>query len=174
MDNSLLNEPVSTTNPALLTLVDAHLANNEVVVVLIRYANSAGAKNYLLVRTKDEFGSLLKKLAFKTSMTVFFESAFLLKGSADSKLLKKVELAFAKEYNEYEGLEIVLLEPQEGAGRNMNILFMQKMELIEEWFREHTGSQTLIGTMKFWHNNNENFITAYVPDNDGCVRPGAY
>jgi hypothetical protein len=174
MDISLTNEPVSSKNPALLALVDEHLANSEVCVALIRYANSAGAKDRLLIRVKDEFETLLKTLAPKTSMTVFFESAFLLKGSADSELLKKAEIAFAKEYDEYEGLEIVCIKSQEGNESGMNILFMQKMELIEEWFREHTGSQTLIGTMKFWHNNNENFITAYVPDNDGCVRPGAY
>jgi hypothetical protein len=174
MDITLPTEPVATQSSAFLAMVHEHLAKNEVLVVLIRYANYGGAKDYLVIRTNDEFDTLMKKLDFKTSITVFFESAFALKGKANNELLKKVDGLFAKEYDEYEGLDIICLEPQNGKDDERNIWFMQELEPINEWLRQHKDYQVLIGTMKFWYDNNQNFVTAYVPDSDGQVRPGAY
>lgn len=174
MDNTLLNEPISTLTPAFFAMVDEHLARNEFLVILIRYANCGGAKDYLTIRTRDEFDTLLKKLVPKTSITVFFESTFALKGKVNAELLKKVDVLFAKEYDDYEGLVIICLEPQNEDDDERNILFMQDLESINEWLRLHKDYRVLIGTMKFWHDNNKDFVTAYVPDNDGQIRPGAY
>jgi len=174
MDITLLNEPVSTLNATFHAIVNDHLANNEVIVLLIRYANYGGAKDYLVVRKKDEFDTFLKKLPPKTSVTVFFESAFVLKGKVNTELLEKVDGAFAKEYDAYEGLDIICLEPQEGDEGENHVLFMQKLEAIVEWLRLHKSCQVLIGTMKFWCDNNKDFVTAYVPDNDGQIHPSAY
>ena len=174
IDITLQIEPVSTLNPAFLALAYEHLARNEVLILLVRYANCGGAKNYLIIRTKDEFGNLIKTLAFKTSITVFFESAFALNGKVNAELLKRVYELFTKEYDEYEGLDIICLEPQKGDIGTRNILFMHKIEEINDWFRQHQNLHVLIGTMKFWCGNNQDFITAYVPDGDGQVRPGAY
>lgn len=174
MDITLLSEPVSTLNSEFLAMVHEHLAKNEVLVVLIRYANYGGAKDYLVIRAKDEFDNLIKKLASKTSITVFFESAFALKGKVNAELLKKVDRLFVKEYDEYEGLDIICLEPQKSDDDEKDIWFMQELEPINEWLRQHKDYHVLIGTMKFWYENNQDFVTAYVPDGDGKVRPGAY
>ena len=63
MNITLLSEPVSTLNPEFLSMVHEHLAKDEVLVVLIRYANYGGAKDYLVIRAKDEFDTVIKKLA---------------------------------------------------------------------------------------------------------------
>jgi hypothetical protein len=174
MNSSLTNEPVSTKNSAFTALVEEHIANGEVVVTLIRYSNCGGAKDYLLVRSKDEFAALLKKQISKTSVSVFFEGAFSLKGEANSDLLQKATMLFAKEKEEYEGLDIICLESHAASDDGKNILFLQNLESIEDYLHLHKGHQVLIGTMKFWIENNENVVTSYVPDDDGQVRPGAY
>ena len=97
-----------------------------------------------------------------------------MKGKANAELLKKVDGLFAKEYDEYEGLDIICLEPQKGYDDERNIWFMQELEPINELLRQHKDYHVLIGTMKFWYDNNQDFVTAYVPDADGKVRPGAY
>jgi hypothetical protein len=174
MDIDLKNEPVSTNNPKFSALVDDHFENNELIIVLIRYANSAGAKDYLLVRTKDEFDKLLQQLRSKTSITVFFESAFALKGISNAELRNKTKKLFCEEHEEYEGLDIICTDPKLGEKIERDIMFMQKLEVIDEWLERHHGYQVFIGTMKFWCDNNKDFLTAYVPDDDGVVRPGAY
>lgn len=174
MDIALPSEPVSTQNSAFLAMVYEHLTKSEVLVVLIRYANHGGSKDYLVIRTKEEFDTLTRKLAFKTSITVFFESAFAIKGREKNELQKKVAELFAREYDEYEGLDIICLETQKGNDGERNIWFIQDLESIKKWLRQHKDCQVLIGTMKFWQDNNQNFVTAYVPDADGQVRPGTY
>ncbi|MBS4060912.1 MAG: hypothetical protein KG029_10970 [Bacteroidetes bacterium] len=174
MDIALPSEPVSTQNSAFLVMVHEHLAKSEVLVVMIRYANHGGAKDYRVIQTMEEFDTLIKKLAFKTSITVFFESAFAIKGRVNNELQKKVDELFTREYDEYEGLDIICLEPQKGNDGERNIWFMQELESIKEWLRQHKDCQVLIGTMKFWQDNSQDVTTAYVPDVDGQVRPGTY
>lgn len=174
MNDFLSIEPVSTHNPGFLAIVDEHLTNGEVVVLLIRYPNSAGAKDYSLVRTRDDFVVLVEKLTPRTSITVFFESAFSIKGRMDVHLLEKTEKLFTEEYNAYEGLDIICLNPLLGEHNNRRIAFVQDINTLKEFFRLHDGHQVLVGAMKFWKANNKNFITAYVPDSNGEIRPGAY
>ena len=174
MDITLLDEPVSTANPKLTAAVNERISHDEVIVLLIRYAYTGGGKEYHIIRSAEEFVSFLGELPPQTSVTTFFESAFSAKGKVDAKLyLQMIEL-FAKEYEEHEGMNFLCLESTENVSDGRKIAFIHETESVRQWLSLHDGCRVLIGTMKFWLANNKDFVTAYVPDKDGKIHPGAY
>lgn len=172
MNLALTKEPVSSNIPEFRQIVRQHLEVGEPLVVLFRYANCGGSKDYFIVRNPNEFEQILNKSYPKISITVFFESNFKLKGQATDELCKKAIQLFNQEKITYDGIDIINLE-NEGTLLEDNFYFSGSQEILNH-FTEIQGKYVLIGTLEFWKDNCDSIITVYVPDDDGIVRPGAY
>ncbi|MCP4361398.1 MAG: hypothetical protein GY796_25590 [Chloroflexi bacterium] len=173
MNESLYHEPVSINNPAFISLIDTHLAKGEVVIALVRYANRGGGGDKFLLHSKKEFSDLVGGLNPKTSLSIFFESAFPLIGKADTSMMNRAIELFQEEYEEYEGINIIKLNRVDSTESDQ-FTFLSTEKKIRAWFQKQSGADVLIGIMNFWQDNNEHIVTVYVPDIDGIVRPGAY
>lgn len=174
MDSSLTNEPVSVHVAALHDLVERAFANQESVVLLFRYANCGGAKDYFIARSVSEFQTVLRHGRPKTSITVFFKNNFPICGLADDDLcLRSIE--FLGEVREqYEGIDLVRTDGTKIELDSQYFVYATTLDEIRDWFQQSRGKPVLVGTMEFWHDNSPQMVTVYVPDDDGVVRPGAY
>lgn len=174
MHESLFNEPVSTSASALHELLSQTFKEGQFVVLLLRYAYHGGVKDYYLVRTAAEFDSAMKSTRERTSITVFFESNFKLIGTADDELCAKAVELLSSVKERYGGVDLIRIDGTAFELDEPHFHFCETPEEICEWFRTHHGAQILAGTMEFWRDNCPEVVTAYVPDEDGVIRPGAY
>jgi len=173
MDPTLTNEPVSCAAPAFRRLVGEHVQNGEAIVVLFRYSNSGGAKDYFLVREQRQFDELVAGAYAKTSITVFFETGFL-KGNVCDGLRDSAISLLHSIKAEFGGVDIIRLDGTETSLDMDHLFWLTEEEEITDWFAKRPSTPVLIGALKFWDDNNPNIVTVYVPDADGIVRLGAY
>ena len=110
----------------------------------------------------------------KTSITAFFQTNFKLHGIADDLLCAKTIELLPTVATEYEGIDLLRVDGPDAELDDVHYDYCTTPEDIQDWFRSNRGGQFLAGTMEFWQYNCPHIITAYVPDDDGVVRPGAY
>ena len=67
MNQELANEPVSSNCSAFRDLLARTFAMGELTVLLFRYANCGGAKDYFIARSATEFSTAMKQTRPKTS-----------------------------------------------------------------------------------------------------------
>jgi hypothetical protein len=171
---SLTNEPVSSTTPEFHELIDRAFANHQPIVLLLRYANCGGMRDYFIARSPTDFQAVLKHAKPKTSITVFFESSFLLSGIADDDLRDRAIGLFPIAHAQCEGVYLIRLNLS-GVEMDAERCFYAKgSEEIRDWFERNRGASVTVGTMEYWHDNCSEIVTVYIPDVDGVVRPGAY
>ena len=170
---SLYFEPVSSKNTTFISLVEERLANDEAAVAFIRYANTGGARDLFVLYSKDEFHRVLKNLTAQTSLTIFFESSFSIRGKASASILQQASDLLDTDGNEDEGLYVIELQ-SEDISETERFAFLDSREAFQKWFQENTEMDVLIGTLNYWQSNNKDVITVYEPDEDGVLRLGAY
>jgi hypothetical protein len=176
MGEPLTAGPVSTASPGFVAIVHEHLERGEVVVIVIRYANSGGYKEDAFAKTTEAFDELLRTLRQRTSVTVFFERAFEFRGVADDTIRKRT-LEFIKIVRLCRDGEVVCVvrrDLQEGILKSEQIAWLLKPSDADAWFAQNQSAEVLIGTLSWWEDDCDDFVTAYVPDSDGVVRLGAY
>lgn len=174
MNPVLANEPVSSNCSAFCDLLDRTFETGELAILLFRYANCGGAKDYFIARSAVEFATAMKHARPKTSVTVFFQTNFKIKGIANDQLCDETVTLLPSVRSHYEGVDLIRLD-----GPNCDLddrYFMCAADVNEicQWFMENKGMPVVAGTLEFWHHNCESMVTVYVPDDDGVVRPGAY
>lgn len=70
--------------------------------------------------------------------------------------------------------EVDIIPLDRSGSDDIEVAYCETVEEIAEWFAENAGCPVMIGLMAFWKDNGEEVFSAYVPDPDGKVRPGAY
>jgi hypothetical protein len=171
---SLTNEPVSSTTPDFHELIDRAFANHQPVVLLLRYANCGGMRDYFIARSPTDFQAVLKHAKPKTSITVFFESSFMLVGTADDDLRDRTVGLFPIAHAQCEGVHLIRVNPS-GVELDAELyVYAKEFKEIEDWFERNRGASVMVGTMEYWRDNCSEIVTVYVPDVDGVARPGAY
>lgn len=176
MHPSLAQEPVSCDLPEFRQLVEHHLELGEPIVVQLRYAYCAGYGESFLARSLGDFNAIMETARGRrrTAITVYFPGAFALHGHTNHELCEHA-IQFLNDHDfERHCVDLVRLDaPGIDLDRNIAPHFTTPDE-IREWFANNQGVAVLVGAMEFWHDNNDNILTVYVPDEDGVVRPGAY
>jgi hypothetical protein len=176
MHQELFNEPVSTHNPIFIQSVAGALSRGHELVVLKRRANCGGDSVRFLVRKLDEFHDILNHSRAKDAITVFFAGALPIRGLANPDLELRT-LAFLKSQQakgDDDGVVVVRLDAPDMVLGREGMCFLRSPEDIAVWFANHVGDPIIAGELSFWEGNSEKAITAYLPDADGKVRPGAY
>jgi hypothetical protein len=171
---SLTNEPVSSATPEFHELIDRAFACHQPIVLLLRYANYGGMRDYFIARSATDYQTILKHAKPKTSITVFFESSFMLGGIANDELRDCTIGLFPIAYAECEGVHLIRMD---SCGIELDAercFYAKNPREIEDWFERNRDAPAMVGTMEYWHDNRSEVVTVYVPDADGVVRPGAY
>lgn len=175
MQSELSELPISTDNRDFIERVKSELEQGKPIVVLLRYANQGGNREYFLVKSQNEFLQVLQKAHSRDAITVFFSSSFPVQGRVSSELKDETIKFLEKVIQEDEEVIcLVRLDTDEiGLGLDTMKVF-SKFEQVEEWFNRNHDTPVIIGLLAFWEDNSGEKITAYVPDADGQIRLGAY
>jgi hypothetical protein len=176
MHQELFDEPVSTHNPVFIQSVAEALSRGHELVVLERRVNCGGDSVRFLVRKLDEFYDILNHSRAKDAITVFFTGALSIRGlaSPDLELRALALLESQQAKGDDDGVVVVRLDAPDMALGREDMCFLRSPEDISVWFDNHAGVPIIAGELSFWEGNSEKAITAYLPDADGEVRPGAY
>ncbi len=174
MDEKLLKEPISTKSPEFLSFVQECLHESSHVVVLLRFANSGGAQDDFLIRNFDGFKKVLHGRSAKTAVTIFSNKSFCIRGIANENNRKKALKLWGKLDKKDENLAIIRTDTKAICLRGKYLSFLSSEDSVTDWFKENNGAPFIAGSMCFWEDNSDNAVTAYIPDSDNIVRPGAY
>jgi hypothetical protein len=175
MQSELSELPISTDDQDFIERVKSQLDQGKPIVVLLRYANQGGNREYFLVKAQNEFLQVLQKARSKDAITVFFSASFPVQGRVSSELKDEAIKFLEKVIQEDEdAIFLVRLDTDQiGLGLD-NMKIFSKSHQIEEWFNQNPDIPVIIGLLAFWENNSAEKITAYVRDIDGQIRRGAY
>jgi hypothetical protein len=171
MQTDLSKEPVSTANPAFLNALRVALVSGGELIFLKRLDRCGGAKQVYHVTSLSQAESILNKSKPADSFTVFFPPTFPLRGKTEEAFAKSAFTYFQSLGDEKDWGAVVRLG---GGTEQVDYEYVASQEEIRIWFEEHPGIDVAIGTMNFCKANCDEVLTAYIPDPDGVVRPGAY
>lgn len=173
------NEPVSTAEPVFLHVVSSVLRDSPPLFGLIRYANAAGSKDYFILRSQDDFDAMLGRCRAKDSISIFFAPSLPIRGVTDDSTLDQTlelfeQVAESPDSDDLTEIDVVRLDSPEAELDASHLDFFCSAEEIREWFAKHPNVPVAIGQLDFCKENGDEVVSAYVPDADGIVRPGAY
>lgn len=174
--DELLGPRLSAHAPAFTEAVAEALDDDQEVVVYTRGANCGGGRQeQFLVRRVVEFRDIVDSAWPKTAISVFFATALPIRGVAGAELRTRVlELLQQLLREDEDGVFVIRRDaPGVALGRE-DIRLLRSPDQVVRWFDDHPGIPILAGELPFWEDNSDRVITAYVPDADGVVRPGAY
>ena len=175
MNQELTQSPISVENPAFLRIVESKLEQGEPLVVLLRYSNSGGDRCYFLLKSIDDFQDMLRETHSKDALSIFFSQSFPIQGIVSLELRDKVIKLLEKIIQDGDdALFVIRLDTSKVLLGMDDMKCFSKLSQIDEWFKSHEGVPVVVDSLAFWQDDSEKMITAYVPDADGQVRPGAY
>lgn len=171
ISKDLINGPVSTANPAFIEAVRNGLSGGNGLIVLKRLNRCGGAKQAYHLTSVEQFKTILGRSKAGDSFSVFFPSAFPLRGRTGEIFAKQAwtylqSLRASKTWGAVVGIS--------GGTEPVDFEFVETSEEIQTWFDEHPNVEVAMGKMEFAKANCDEVLTAYVPDPDGVVRLGAY
>lgn len=161
--------PRSALDHTFLEQVQEWIEDSKEVFVVLRYAYLAGARDYLFIRSFQQFQVLLTTLPPRTDVIVFRERQLPIRGLASESLLEEALAGIP------DGADWFLL-CREGTkpgdfsseGDNTHIA-------LETAFREFQGKQIALGPDPPWHEaDNATMQSGLIPLPDGRVVGGAY
>lgn len=173
--SEVLNEPVSADNPVFTMYVEKVLGEGQSVIVLHRYANMAGAKDYFLVRNAEDFFRALSKAHPKTSVSVFFQEVLPIRDMVSTRVETQVLDYLTAQPEADREVFIIRLDASDMVLQfDRDIFLFETADEVRTWTGRNFGVSIMAGGLPFWERNSERVITAYVRDQDGVLRPGAY
>ncbi len=157
---------LSANDSLFLATVNEWINQQNELLVLIRYSDADGSKDFLLVDSFDEFREKLGRLSPKTGVTVFRQPQLPLRGVVDSALINTAveEIPDGTQY-----LVLLIYDWKHGwshwfAGDTSRDL----TDDLEGWL----GQRVAAGPYPKWREGDEDSISAIVPGLGGVVRVG--
>ncbi|MEZ4933807.1 MAG: hypothetical protein R2788_17010 [Saprospiraceae bacterium] len=143
------------------------LKNNGELLILIRYP--FGDKDFILLKSKEEFFSFLENRNEKESITLLRSFHAILRGVVDEDFVAKLmEKAVG-----LKPLQWVSIGKPKDVGDLDNWGFIGDINELQEQLEDAFGRDICILEEPDWFDE-ELVFHAYVPDKDGIVRLGAY
>ncbi|MBX2970151.1 MAG: hypothetical protein KF803_12340 [Cyclobacteriaceae bacterium] len=143
------------------------LANKGELLICIRHAYAAGDKNFKIIRAKTDFLELLKKGREKDSVILFFEFQYIIHGLSDKNLIQELR----KKWNKKS--DTPWLGIWELNDFRHDWFYIDTWDELENEIADRLGHKLSIIVEPDW-TSEHGTINAYIPDNDGHVRPGVY
>lgn len=138
------------------------------VLILVRYPYQAGNKDFHIIRDVINFKKFLIERTPKESITIFKEFETIKKGVITSEFIEDVQ----KNVNQPKGSDwIVYIEDFENT--DIQWSWIENKDKLLELLEEDKGKfVTIIEDLDYF--DEELILHAYVQDEDGKIRPGAY
>lgn len=164
---------LATSSNKFLETAKRWIEENEEVLVLVRFHACAGNKSWEFYGSYELLEQRLLDLPAQTSVIIFQEHEFDLKGRVDKDFIKR---AIDKVKNQSDWMLIWLEKVVYGSvswfrnewGQTSDEL---KEELLDE---EIFGKLVVVGKEPDWIDDHEGLIAAVVPHVDGSVQCGIY
>lgn len=160
-----------TTNPNFLTTLEKWLQEQPEILVLIRHSHSAGARDFEFFRSFRDLSDRLRQLSQRACVTAFRSPQLPIRGVVNDEFISKClrDIPNGSEYLVVETVKRIYGSKSwfhNGAGTS-------HAELRDE-LEESRGKPVAVGLHPDWLEDNENVISAVMPDEDGVARTGIY
>ena len=157
-----------TTDPKFLATVEAWLEHRHEILVLIRYTESVGAKGFEFISSYQSLMDQLRTLPPLTSVIAFRQPQLPFRGVVDDDFITRCVEGIPDDA-EYLVLETV----KRVQGRNswfLEYAGITRAELRDD-LEESRGIPVAAGLYPAWHEDNDDIISAVVPDEHGSIKP---
>jgi hypothetical protein len=162
---------ISTTNVSYLKTLQEWLQSQGEILVLIRFPYAAGSKSFEFFTSFHKLSERLRELPRRTSIIAFKESQLPIRGVVDDAFIQTC-VNQIPEGSEYLITETILTTAgrrswfHDGGGES-------HAELRED-LENSRGRPVAVGHYPPWLEDNENVVSAIVPEEDGTVKRAAY
>ena len=162
----------ASTNKTFLHTLECWLSIEPEILVLFRYAYSAGRKSFEFFSSPAPLFERLSKLQRRTSVTAFRQAQLPVRGIVNDEFIELCMRAVP------EGSEFLVVETVQRTAGRMSWFHDMAGEThaeLREALEASKGIPVAVGLYpRFWLDDGPDVVTAYVPDEDGVIRPGAY
>lgn len=167
---------LATTDPQFLATAEAWLRERGEITVLICYPNAGGNRDILLTTDLVRFKELLGSLKRRTFVSVLREPQLPWRGIVDDAFIHAV-LPHFPDRVESLLLDLDYRRPPDyrwaNGGWSWDIGRDEQEELRLE-LEDLRGHHVAVGPYPPFWDKNDAVLAAYVPDEDGVIRPAAY
>ncbi len=161
----------SVLEPGFREVVEAWLSEQPEILVMFRYPNVGGAKDYELHSSMSTLSNRLLNVPPQTSVIAFRKPQLQIRGVVTPALVTAALSAIPG------GSEFLLVEavPTIAGSHSWyrNASGETHAELMEE-LESSMGRPILCGAYPPWLHDGPDVVSGYVPDQNGVVKPGAY
>jgi hypothetical protein len=147
------------------------------LLVLVCYAQSAGLKDWYLVRDQADLDTVLRNIpaAGRTGLSdrieVYATGELPHRAVGEDDQLRRTAAELVRTTG-----EILMASRLEGDLELQDVEAAAEAEDVNEWFRDDCQGERLVGAHPFRHDNDPDaaVFVAYNLGADGTIRPGAY
>lgn len=162
---------VSTNDQGFLATLASWFQRRPEVLVLTRYSHSAGGKDFRLFTSFQGLCEWLRGLPCRACVTAFKEPQLPLRGIVDDEFITRCLASIP------DGEEYVITETQErvcGRVSWLHHLASDSHVDLREELEERRGVYVVAGIYPPWLVDNDEVISAVVPNERGIVECGVY
>lgn len=156
---------LSTSDREFLDAVQSIFAAPEVLVV-VRYVYGAGNRDFLILKNMTEFNRLLGRLRRRDSVVVMKSFRKIKEGMVDQAFIEAATAVYPKGGN-------WILIGKDNFKHTADRAYAFSEGEVNEGLRDRLGNHVCIIDEPNYISDDYS-IGAYIPDEDGIVRPGAY
>ena len=179
------SQPLSAYDPKFTKMVHEVLQKNGDALVFQRFAYTAGANaGWYLIKSVEQWQELLDSGKTKTAFTLILDPIFSLRGVATPQLkdealalfdrLGDLMMAVLPSEDTYISLQSTEWTTNGWKTQDAERAWVKAKNKVVQFFENYQESQVGIGRNLFVWDEDIKEITAYIPDEDGVVRSGAY
>jgi hypothetical protein len=161
----------STSDPMFLETLRGWFQTQNEILVLIRYSHAAGAKDFLFFNSINSLIECFSRLPTQTCVIAFKEPQLPIRGEVNESLSESC-LAYVSD-----GTEFLLLETtkrQYGSKSWFHWCAGDSRAELQNELLSSTGRKIAFGLYPPWLEDNDNVISAVVPDENGLTHTGVY
>ena len=158
--------PISTQDSNFLDDARRVFDRKDRILIVVRYVYGAGSRDFILLESFDEFEILLAGLKQRDSVIIMKSFDMLTEGLVDPSFIQKSCEIFRP------GNSWVLIGP-DNYEHTADWAFADSEDELREELEARMGNVVSIVADPNYIDDDVT-LGAYVPDSDGCVRPGAY
>lgn len=154
-------------NPEFINLGLRILEKNKELLVMIRYP--FGNKDFVILKSELDFRTFLNQRKKKESISLFKDFHLIISGKVDGTLIKEIMTRATK----LESFQWLSIKEQKSESDYDEWCFISNIDGLKEELEDSHGDYIKVILEPNWLDENILFH-AYVPDEDGVVRPSSY
>lgn len=160
-----------TTDPRFLGALEEWLRSSHELFLMVRYSHACGGKSYEYFSAFLALAERLRQLPPRTCVIAFHQPQLPIRGVVDDKL---IDACLAAIPNGSEYLLVETIRRTLGGTSWFRDRSGETHEELREDLEDSRGFPVAVGLYPPWLEDNDEVISAVVPDEHGVVRVGIY